>query len=69
MRDRLALEKKIAEVACASAWGKAPRPPHWSGFRVAPASIEFWRNRPFRLHERLCSSAPATAGPRRRLFP
>ena len=67
--DRLALEKKIAEVGLRFGLGKVPRPPHWSGFRLTPQSIEFWRDRPFRLHERLVFESAAGGWTTRRLFP
>ena len=72
--DRLALEKKIAEVGLRFGLGKVTRPPHWSGFRIVPQSIEFWRDRPFRLHERLLfeTAADGRGGAgwtTRRLFP
>ena len=67
--DRLALEKKIAEVGLRFGLGKVTRPPHWSGFRVAPQAIEFWRDRPFRLHERLVFEKAAAGWTTRRLFP
>src|SRR6478609_6804741 len=67
--DRMALEKKIAEFGLKFGLGKVPRPPHWSGFRLAPQAIEFWRNRPFRLHERLVFVRSGEGWAAQRLFP
>ncbi len=68
--DRLALERRVAEMGLKHGLiGKVPRPPHWSGFRIVPQVIEFWRDRPFRLHERLVYDRVDGSWTTKRLFP
>ncbi|MDM9647683.1 pyridoxamine 5'-phosphate oxidase [Rhizobium sp. NPDC090275] len=53
LESRFALEKAVAEYTARYAIGEIPRPPHWSGFRIKPTSIEFWKDQKFRLHDRI----------------
>jgi pyridoxamine 5'-phosphate oxidase len=71
LEGRFALEKEVARYAAKFALSTVPRPPHWSGFRVRPLAIEFWRDRPFRLHERIRYSreAPSDSWKIDHLFP
>ena len=66
---RLALEKRVVEFGGKFGIRKVPRPPHWSGFRLVPQNFEFWRDRPFRLHERLVFERMGQGWGTKRLYP
>ncbi|MCK9908993.1 pyridoxamine 5'-phosphate oxidase [Microbacteriaceae bacterium K1510] len=71
LESRLAFEKAIAVTAAKYALSTVPRPPFWSGFRIVPLSIEFWQDRPFRLHDRIVFKRDAAGQPwsKTRLYP
>jgi pyridoxamine 5'-phosphate oxidase len=71
LKGRFALEARIAQFTAQFGLGDIPRPVNWRGYRLAPVQIEFWRDRPFRLHDRLqfLRAGPDAAWAKSRLYP
>ena len=67
--SRQTLEQRVAEKTAEFEGEEVVRPAHWSGWRVLPQTIEFWRDRPFRLHDRLVFSRQAESWTTQRLWP
>ncbi len=71
LESRFALEKAVARYAAKYAIGEIPRPPYWSGFRIKPVYVEFWKDGAFRLHDRVVfrRDSEADAWSKTRLYP
>ena len=67
--ERLQLEKRLVKYTAKFGISPVPRPEFWSGYRLLPATIEFWLKQPFRLHDRVRYTRTADGWERTRLFP
>ena len=67
--SRALLERRVEEFSLRFDQRTIPRPAHWSGFRVVPQRVEFWQERPSRLHDRLLFVREGDGWRRQRLFP
>ena len=69
--SRAVFEQQMAALEERFGEGAVPRPPHWGGYRIVPSQIEFWQDRPFRLHDRIVfrRSTPDGAWEAQRLYP
>jgi pyridoxamine 5'-phosphate oxidase len=71
LESRMAFEQALALAMARFAVGSVPRPPNWSGYRLQPLAMEFWHDRPYRLHDRIefRRAAPDQPWSKTRLYP
>jgi pyridoxamine 5'-phosphate oxidase len=71
LESRMAFEKAVAREMARYAVGTVPRPPYWSGYRLVPLTMEFWQDRPYRLHDRIefRRAEPGAPWRKTRLYP
>ena len=67
--SRQTLIDRVAALTAKVGDGPVTRPPHWSGFRIVPASIEFWKDGEFRLHDRVRFTRDGDGWASERLYP
>lgn len=67
--SRETLMRAVEEVGARFPGETVPRPPHWTGYRIAPVSIEFWQDGAYRLHDRVRFTRQGDAWAGRRLYP
>ena len=67
--SRATLEAKVAKIEAKLMGARVPRPPNWSGFRVIPQSIEFWKDGAYRLHDRILFTRRGLEWATERLYP